>query len=102
MDMLGKPSIETLRRLHKTLVEEALPRVEHVREGKWTENIAVGSRKFVESRKGEPGMKAEGRRICGTGEEAGLREPQASYSNDFEAKNGLLSTKNACFWKTNL
>ncbi len=30
------------------------------------------------------------------------REPQATYSNDFEAKNGLLSTKNACFRKTNL
>jgi len=35
-------------------------------------------------------------------EEAGRREPQASYSMVFDANNGLLSTKNACFWKTNL
>jgi hypothetical protein len=47
-------------------------------------------------------MKAKGRSICGTDEEPGLREPQASYSNDFEAKNGLLGRKNACFWKINL
>ena len=89
MDMLGKASIEALRRLHKTLVEKALPRAEHVREGKWTENIAVGSRNFVEIIKGELGMKAKGRRISGTDEDSGLREPQASYSNDFEANNGL-------------
>ena len=53
-------------------------------------------------KKGEPGMKAKGRRISGSDEESGLRESQAPYSNDFEANNGLLSTKNACFWKSNL
>ena len=40
--------------------------------------------------------------FSGTDEESGLREPEASYSNDFEGNNGLLSTKNACFWKTDL
>jgi hypothetical protein len=44
-------------------------------------------------------MKAKGRKISGMNEESGLRESQASYSNDFEANNGLLSMKNACFWK---
>jgi len=29
-------------------------------------------------------------------EESGLREPQASYSNDFEAKNGLRNE-----WRVN-
>ena len=47
--------------------------------------------------KGELEMKAEGRRICGTDEEFTLRQFQTSYSDDFEAENGLLSTKNACF-----
>ncbi len=46
-------------------------------------------RNFVEIVKGELGMNAKERRISGTDEESGLREPQASYSNDFEAKNGL-------------
>ncbi len=34
-------------------------------------------------------MNAKGRRISGTDEESSLREPEASYSNDVEAKNGL-------------
>jgi hypothetical protein len=47
-------------------------------------------------------MKAKGRRICGTDDEPGLREPQASYSDVFGTENGLLSTKNAYFWRINL
>jgi len=56
-------------------------RAEHVREGKWTGSIAARSRKFVEVIKGEPGMKAKGRRICGTHGEPGLRNSQASCSD---------------------
>ena len=77
-------------------------RAEHVREGKWTESISVGSRKFVESIKIELRMKAKGRRICGTDDESSLRGPQASYSDVFKAQNGLLSTKSAYFWKISL
>jgi hypothetical protein len=44
----------------------------------------------------------KGGRICGADDEPGLREPEASYSNVFGAENGLLSTKNVCFWKINL
>jgi len=102
MDMPGIPSMEVLRRLYKTLVEKALAQAEYVREGKWTAKIAVGGRKFVEIVKGGLGMKAKGRRICGTDDGSGLREPHAFYSNDFEAKNGLLSRKNVYFWKINL
>ena len=96
MYLLGIPSINALRRLHKTWVEEALGRAEQAREGKWTESIAVGSRNFVEIIKGELRMNAKGRRISGTDEESGLREPQAPYSNDFEAKNGLRNE-----WRVN-
>ncbi|MGA7644322.1 MAG: hypothetical protein WBW56_19145, partial [Syntrophobacteraceae bacterium] len=90
---------DVLRRLHKTWVEEALGRAEQAWEGKWTESIAVGSRNFVEIVKGEIGINAKGRRISGTDEKSGLRQPQASYSNDFDGNNGLLSRKNACFCK---
>ncbi len=47
-------------------------------------------------------IKAKGRTISGTDEESGLREPQASYSNDFEANKDLLSTQNVCFGNTPL
>jgi len=55
-------------------------------------------RKFVGVIKGEPGMKAKGRRICGTDDEPGLRELQAPYSDVFAAKNELLSLINADFF----
>ncbi len=50
----------------------------------------------------ELGMQAKERRILGTDEESSLSELRVSCSSDFEAENGLLSTKNACFWKTDL
>ena len=51
---------------------------------------------------GALGMNAKGQRITRTDKESGLRGPQVTYSNDFEANYGLLSTKDACFWETNL
>jgi hypothetical protein len=53
--------------------------------------IAVGTRSFIEIIKGEIGMKAKGLMISRTDEESGLHRSQASYNNDFEAKDGLLS-----------
>ena len=78
MDLLGIPSIAALRWSHKDWVEEALARAAQVREGKWTESIAAGSRNFVEIIRGEPRMTAMRRRIPRTDEESGLSEPQVS------------------------
>ncbi len=64
--------------------------------------MAVGSRNFIEIMKGGPGMKTKGRRISGTHEESGLREPRAPYGNGFETNNGLPSMKNGSFRKTDL
>ncbi len=77
MDLLGIPSIEALRRSHKTWVEEALAKGEQARESKWTESVAVGSRDFVETIKGRLGVRAKRRRFSGTDVESTLREPQA-------------------------
>ena len=85
MGLLGIPSIEALRRSHGAWVEEALARAEQVREGKWTESVAVGSREFVETIKGKLGIRAKGRRISGIDGESSLRQPQAPYSDDFNA-----------------
>ena len=81
--LLGIPSIEALRRSHNEWVEEALARAEQVREGKWTESVAVGSRDFVETIKAKLGIRGKGRRISVRDGESSLREPQASYSDDF-------------------
>jgi putative transposase len=79
MDLLGIPSIEVLRRLHKGWVEEALARAEQVRESKWTESVAVGSGDFVAAIKRKLGVRVKGRRIlptAGIDGESTLREPQ--------------------------
>jgi hypothetical protein len=60
-------------------------RAEQVRESKWTKSIAVGSKDFVESIKAGPGIRAKGRRISGVKADSSLREPQNSYSDDFNA-----------------
>ncbi len=48
---------------HKRWVDEALARAEQIRESKWTESIAVGSRSFVEALKDKLGLRAERRRF---------------------------------------
>jgi putative transposase len=85
MGLPGIPSIEALRRSHGAWVGEALARADRVREGKWTESVAHGSRDFVESVKAKLGIRAKGRRISGMDGESSLCEPQASYSDDFNA-----------------
>ena len=65
MELLGIPSIEALCRSHTGWVEEALARSEQVRESKWTESVAVGSRDFVDVIKRGLRVKAKGRRISG-------------------------------------
>lgn len=80
MDLLGVTSVEALQRAHRTWVEEALARAEQVRESKWTESVAVGSRDFVETLKSKLGVRAKRRRFSGADDESTLREPQAAYS----------------------
>jgi putative transposase len=85
MRLLGIPSNEALRRSHGAWVEEALARAEQIREVKWTESVAVGSRDFVETVKAKLGIRAKGRRVSGIDGESSLCEPQVSYSADFNA-----------------
>jgi REP element-mobilizing transposase RayT len=82
MDLLGMSSLHDLQRSHSDWVEQALARSEQVRESKWTESVAVGSRSFVETIKGKRGLRAKRHRFSGTDDEAMLREPQAGYGDD--------------------
>ncbi len=84
MKLLNIPSLEALRQRHSAWIQEALARTEQVREAKWTESVAVGSGDFVESVKKKLGVRGKGRRITQRGAEALLREPQGSYSDDFD------------------
>ena len=68
------------------------------RESKWSETIAVGSKRFVEATKGQLGIKAKGRRVLGEDGSYELREPAAAYGRDFGPKNGSLSLENTYSW----
>jgi REP element-mobilizing transposase RayT len=81
MDLLDIPSIEALQRAHGTWVEEALAWAGQVRESKWTESVAVGSRSFAETIKDKLGVRAKRRRFSGTDEESTLHEPQAGLQS---------------------
>ena len=81
MELLGIPSIETLRVSHGRWVEEALRRAELSREPKWTESVAVGGRNFVETVKARLKIRGKGRKISGTEVEASLHEPQDAYDD---------------------
>lgn len=91
MDLLGIPSIEALQRAHRTWVEQALVRAEQVRESKWTECVAAGSRDFFETIKGKLGVRAKRRRFFGTDDEFRLREPQAGYSDNCPSQQARAS-----------
>jgi len=74
MDLVRVPSIEAFQRAHKTWIEQTLAKAELVRESKWTDSIAVGSKNFVETIKGKLGVRAKRRRVSGTDDESALRD----------------------------
>jgi len=81
-------------------IEEALGSEYHLRlrEGKWSEAIAVGNKRFVETTKDLLGIKAKGRRVMGEEGSYEVREPPAAYGRDFGPKNSSLSLNNTYFW----
>ena len=85
MELLGADSVEAVRELRRERIEEALARGEQVRESKWTESVAVGSRSFVETMKAKLGLRAKGRRVSGSENEFTLGEPQELFGVKLEA-----------------
>lgn len=81
MELYRIDSIETLREMRKEWVDQALSRREQVREGKWTESVAVGNRHFVETIKTRLGLRAKGRKVSVRDNESILHEPQGLFGN---------------------
>jgi hypothetical protein len=69
-----------------------------VREGKWTQSIAVGTQGFVEKTKQKLGIRAKGRKVVETGEAYQLREPQVFYPSNFGLENDDIGAENTYFW----
>jgi putative transposase len=69
-----------------------------VREGKWTQSIAIGAEAFVEKTKREFGMRGRDRKVVKAGSVYQLREPQVSYPAHFGLENDDIGAENIYFW----
>jgi hypothetical protein len=83
-------------------VEEALNADAVLRDGKWTETIAVGSESFVTMTKEKLGIRAKGREVVGEDGTYVLQEPPGSYSAIFGQENTVLRAQNEHFWEDTL
>jgi hypothetical protein len=82
----------------ESLVEEFLEDGACVREGKWTQSIAIGSENFVKKTKQEFGIRAKDRKVVEAGTAYQLREPQVAYSANFGLENDDIGAENTYSW----
>ena len=90
-----------VRPLEKTKwLAEALRDNRPVRQSEWTESIAVGSERFIATIKETLSIRAKGRTITASRDDAyQLREPASDYSDDFSPKKKKhIGAKNSHLW----
>jgi REP element-mobilizing transposase RayT len=98
MEMLKIKGINELRESRREWIENALKNHCNVREGKWTDSVAAGSKGFIEETKERLGFKVKGRRIKERKGTYELKETRSSYGNDFAGKISGLRAENVYFW----
>lgn len=91
MEILNFNTINELQKAYKEWIEDALENNANIRESKWTESIAVGSKTFVENIHKRLNIKTKSRKIINTNEVYELSEPIIPYNNYFYIKNDTLS-----------
>ena len=97
--LLGVGSPGRFSETYKGWVEEALGRDGNVRDGKWSESIAVGTKSFVERIKEKLGFKAVGRQAVPAGDAFELKETVVAYKGSSMGKMGPLSPDNTYPWR---
>ena len=70
------------------------------RDDRWSESLAVGSKRFVDKVKSELGIRAKHRKVGEIDETYALREPTRPYMNYFVGKNEVLRGNNTILWQT--
>ena len=98
MSLVDITDSDELSAAHRGWVKDALGNHGVHRDSKWTESIAVGSRRFVEGVELKLGARAAGRQVLGEKTSYELRESASAYSSNFDSESGLLSLPNAYFW----
>jgi len=95
--LCGFNGVTDFQQAHRKWVTAALSE-SVVREGNWSEAIAVGNFNFVEKVKSELGSKAAHREVTQLECTYVLREDGEAYGRNFGGKNEPLSLENTRFW----
>jgi putative transposase len=97
--LLNFDSRDDMGAAYRGWIEETLGEGNSLRDGKWTESVAVGSEAFVTATKEALGNKGEGRAVTGGDGSYELRDPPAAYEGIFGHQNGVLKPENEYFWE---
>ena len=92
MKLLSINNLTQLQSKHQGWVEAELKKDSAVRKPLWSESLAVGSQTYVQGVKKALGVSVKARRIEAQEGLYRVREPRASYTCDFDAKNSRLSS----------
>ena len=98
MELLNFRTKEDLKDAYIKWIEESLKDGAHVRDTRWTESVAVGSREFVEQTKERLGIRAQGRGIQEKGDSYELRETVSPYIIHFGGQKADLRVQNTYLW----
>jgi putative transposase len=79
--LCGFSKLANFQQVHRQWIEAARKRKLAVRDARWSEAVAVGSRDFVEKIKGELGVKALHREVEQLDGSYALREPGEAYTS---------------------
>lgn len=94
IELLEVSSYPEFKELHKNWIQESLKKEGLIREEKWTKSLAVGSQFFIESIKGELGIRGKYRQVVKNKENWELKEEINAYRDFFGPKNARLRAEN--------
>lgn len=100
-DLFSIGNHKHLQQEHKKWVDSELRAGRTTRRASWSESIAVGSEKYINSVQQQLGLRAKGRSVVNRDVGFTLKEASYSYNSLFECKKDFLRSKNWYFWKTN-
>ncbi len=97
--LLNFDSMHDVTSTYRGWIEESLGGDNSLRDGRWTESVAVGGEAFVTVTKETLGVKGEGRAVIGGDGSYELRESPAAYKGIFGHENVVLRPQNEYFFR---
>ena len=98
--LCGFRTIADFQQRHREWVEAANGTTASNRDDRWSESLAVGSKRFVDQVKAELGIQAKHRQVAADKETHTLKESTKAYTDHFDSENGALRGNNAIVWQT--